>query len=96
MADILINRGVNLDPLSKWSKVRRAFGKVLLFLLNFVLYSTIQDILILPLQVGLVVYDSQVPIGATPEYMAGFYMVGGLFSSQSVYLIAFCIFYVVY
>ena len=22
-------------------------------------------------------YDSQVPIGATPEYMAGFYTVGG-------------------
>src|SRR5690606_3357087 len=44
LAQALINRGVTLEPIGKWSKV------------------------------GLQIFESSVPLGATPEYLSGKYI----------------------
>lgn len=95
LAGALINRGVNLDPIGNWSKVGSGWGCVGHRRDSCPRSSGSAALPCLPCphrrppapprprpthpQVGLVVYESQVPVGATPEYMAGHYMlqVGG-------------------
>ncbi|ERL83807.1 hypothetical protein D910_07910 [Dendroctonus ponderosae] len=73
LAQALINRGVNLDPIGKWSKVCGGFLKLPLCF---------------NLSVGLVVYSSQVPVGATPEYLGGHYIIQGASSFLPVMALA--------